>query len=258
VQDFLYINPAVANDAGWLAGQMDNINGMADALAAHTGPRAINPAQLRQEGAMHAGVMMQGLAKLEPKKGLVYRGSRMSAKEFADAYVKKSEVTFKSFTSSAVEPGPAENYATGGGAKRPRDDQTVSVTCILEVDDARDIRPLSEVAAEQEWLLLPGATFTITKIEDRANGTPGSPPATAWKVVHLKQIKRPSKPPATAAAAAPELSTPASQALAKLAAGDFSAPRAQAAPAQGGQSSTQAMRQLGRGNFRVAPRARRP
>jgi hypothetical protein len=255
VQDFLYINPAVANNAGWLAGQMDNISGLVAAQEANTGPRTADPTKLREEGLTHAGVMMQGLAKLEPKKGKVYRGARMSLTEFEDTYVTKPQVTYASFTSSAVEPRPAEWYAEGGGAKTPRADQTVSVTCVLEVDDARDIRPLSEVAVEQEWLLLPGATFAVTRIEDKTGGAPGTPPATAWKVVHLKQIKGGSVGPADTApkaAAAPDLSSPAAQALAKLGRGDFSA----SAP---GESAAQKMQRLGRGDFSTpAPRRRRP
>ncbi|HET8591404.1 MAG TPA: hypothetical protein VFM01_17350, partial [Nakamurella sp.] len=127
----------------------------------------------------------------------------------------------------------------------------ISVKCIFEVEDARDIRPLSEVAVEEEWVLLPGTTFSITKIEDDSVKDVGRPPAAAWKVVHLKQIKRPANPPARAAVASPAkagaaagLSSPAAAALAKLSNRDFSAPAAGASPAEG-------MRRLGRRDFRV-------
>jgi hypothetical protein len=103
---------------------------------------------------------------------------------------------------------------------------------------------------------MPGATFTITRIDDEANGVPGSPPATAWKVVHLKQIKRPpyqAKPPAADTAkpgSPPDLSSPAAQALAKLGRGDFTAPGKQPAAAAG-PSAAQALAKLGRRDFRV-------
>ncbi len=190
--DFMYLNPAVANSPGWMAAQMGTINMMAGKVRSPGTDAAIDPKQMRAEGVTHAGVMMQGLAKMEPKKGTVYRGARMAPAEFDNTYGKQSHITYSSFVSSAVKSLPTEAYARGAGAVPPRADQTVSVKCIFEVDDARDLRALSEVASEEEWLLLPGATFAITKIEDETNGLPGRPAATAWKVVHLKQVK--SKP----------------------------------------------------------------
>lgn len=196
--DYLYINPAIEQNSDWLDNQMGQIQGAMDGIAQMGGKaRTADAAKLSQEGATHAGVIMQAAAKMPALTGRVHRGARMSAQEFKDTYGSKTQISYKTFVSSGVLPGPARNYANGGGSKPPRADQSISVFCVFDVDDARDISTLSEVQSEKEWLLLPGATFQITKIEDDPDGQEGkAPKATACKLVHLKQIPRPKQPPA--------------------------------------------------------------
>ena len=191
--EYMYLNPAVANDEGWLDDMMPSIQNAANARDAQkVGQKTpLDSKKMKEQGTATAGVMMQGVAKMEPIKGTVYRGARMSDKEFTSTYARKSQITFNSFVSSSVEERPARNYANGGGSKKPFLDQTVSVICIVEVDDARDIQALSEIQSEKEWLLLPGATFTITSIQDDPNGEPGTPAATANKIVRMKQVRKP-------------------------------------------------------------------
>mgnify|MGYP001027664901 CR=1 FL=1 len=255
--DFLYINPTVANNPEWMQGQMKDVSAAMASSERFAGPRKLDQVQLHQEGVTHGGILMQALMKLPPEKGEVYRGARMNAEEFAEAYGGKSQLTYDSFVSSAFKSVASDVYARGGGAKKPRPDQTISVKCIFEVQDARDVRKLSEVAVEEEWVLLPGTTFAITSIEDDTVKEVGTPPATAWKVVHLKQIPRPASPSKTApagaaakAGGAPDLSSPAARALAQLARGNFAAPAAQTAPPA--ESSLQAMQRLGRRDFSTA------
>ena len=187
-QDFMYINPATAGDSDWMTSQLGRMEKAADTAGRLTGRRPkIDVDALHAEGATHAGVLMQAMDKMERKRGRVYRGARLSPAEFATIYGAKTEITYNSFVSTAINTSTPEAYARGEGALRPRADQTVSISCILEVDDARDVQALSETRQEEEWMLLPGATFDITRIEDKATGHAGTPPATAWKVVHLKQ-----------------------------------------------------------------------
>ena len=55
--------------------------------------------------------------------------------------------------------------------------------------NGRDLRQLSVFGySEAEWLLMPGATFAIEKVEDNPQHDAGAPAATAWKKVKLKQI----------------------------------------------------------------------
>jgi hypothetical protein len=263
--DFLYINPTVANNPEWMQGQMKDVSAAMASSERFAGPRKLDQGQLHQEGVTHGGILMQALMKLPPEKGEVYRGARMNSEEFAEAYGGKSQLTYDSFVSSAFKSVASDVYARGGGAKKPRPDQTISVKCIFEVQDARDVRKLSEVAVEEEWVLLPGTTFAITSIEDDTVKEVGTPPATAWKVVHLKQIPRPASPPkaATGSTAAkpgspPDLSSPAARALAQLGRRDFAVPAAPAAAAApAADPALQAMQRLGRRDFSTAGGRRR-
>ena len=201
-KDYLYINPATANAKGWMEGQnlSDAEKNPAaadenDALAvaaniAATQARENKVKQLFEEGSLHAGVAMMGLDKLPKKVGPTYRGARMTQAEFDSRYKPGTPVVFGAFTSSAVQRTPAQDFANGGGDYKPRDDQTLCVMCILNTTNARDIRNLSIFGAgEEEWLLLPGATFGIDRIEEKPSGPPGAPKATKWIEVHMTQSK---------------------------------------------------------------------
>lgn len=251
---YLFINPATARDTEWLDKQVPTMQKILDAQANAVGQRAVDADAMREEGVVHTGVAMQSLAKMEVKKGTTYRGARMTQAKFDETYGKKTHVVYKGFTSTGLVESTADNYAKGAGERKPDPDQTVSVKCFFEVNDARDIKAISEIAVENEWLLLPGASFEITKIVDLKQGDPGKPgvtPATAWKEVYLKQVSPkevpPEKPQAPAAPAA----------MQNLASGDFSvpaAPRSRMAPRPTpkptlGPSSALAMQNLARGKF---------
>ena len=196
--DYKYINPATANNMGWLSTNLTEVekkgavkdpllpdkDGDADAQSKKNTDKLKS---LQQEGTLHAGVAMQGLAKLPVKKGTTYRGARATQAEFDQWYGGgKTSYRFDAFASSAVKRGPAENFAKGGGGARP--EQTISVMAILKVTNARDVRNLSIFGAtEEEWLLLPGATFSIDKVKEDATGAPGDPVATKWYTVYLTQ-----------------------------------------------------------------------
>ena len=82
----------------------------------------------------------------------------------------------------------ARGSSSTGAAK------TVSVICVLEVTSAKDIKDLSLYANEAEWLLMPGATFTVgtpikEPLDKYGDPPPGAPPATECYTVHLKQTK---------------------------------------------------------------------
>lgn len=171
--DYKYINPATANADGWMKGMFSKAS-----------DGELKSRKL--EGAMQAGMLMSAFGKMPAMKGTVYRGTRLSPTEFDDQYVKQSSIKFNAFSSSALQPKVARGFANGGG--QPRPDQTVSVFLEVEVTNARDLRQLSIFGyTEAEWLLLPGATFSISKVEDDPQHDAGAPAATLWKKVTLTQ-----------------------------------------------------------------------
>jgi len=185
--DYEYINPATANSQSWMEGQ----NAAKDKDGKALPMTAADLKTLREEGSLHAGVAIMGLNKLPKMAGTVYRGARMTETEFAERY--PATVTFNAFTSTSRVRGAAEKFANGqGAAMQPKPEQTVYVLGIFETTNARNIKDLSLFASEDEWLLLPGATFIRKKVEEipaARLSMPGNPPATSGKIVTLVQQK---------------------------------------------------------------------
>src|SRR5262249_3383761 len=175
--DYAYINPSTSNDRGRLERNLDEVKDPSLNKLALT-PDRIEMAM--KEGAMHAGVLMQALAKIEPftKKG--YRGERIPATDFLKRYIVGAEVSgsnsepgkaprgvnYTWFGSASKKRHIAEGYAQGlSGDVRPRPNQTVSVMLEMELTNARDIEKLSGTPkGEYQVLILPGAKFVITGI----------------------------------------------------------------------------------------------
>jgi len=201
--DYAYINPATSNNRARLEKNLDDVKDPSLNKLALT-PDRIEMAM--KEGAMHAGVLMQALSKIEPftKKG--YRGERLTASDFIKRYVVGAEVSgsntepgkaprgvnYTWFGSASKRRNIAEGYAQGiSGDVRPRPDQTVSVLLEMELTNARDIEKLSGTPkGEYEVLILPGAKFVITAVvkAPKSEQLEGDPKATHWAVVRMKQI----------------------------------------------------------------------
>jgi hypothetical protein len=196
--DYTYINPATANKDSWMKSQRqgtiakgtEKFRPNAKGLKLKEELEAKNLRNLKEQGAMHAGMMMKAAAKLPPFVTTAYRGARMTMKEFHERYSPDQPTVFNAFVSSAITEEPARVFANGGGEVTPSADQTVSVMCLLSVTNGRDISALSVMGSiEKEVLLLPGSTFKVSNIEHLKEGDAGKPEATDWMVVHLDQVK---------------------------------------------------------------------
>ena len=182
--DYKYINPATANSAPWLDRQIPDIEAVMKKAKTKL---TADPAKLMQQGKRHSEVMMHAMAKLPPMSGKVFRGERMTEEAFKERFEGKNELRYDSFVSSSIRPGIPQEYADGREAGVG---QTVSVFSEFSVSNARDIQSISEAKSEEEWLLLPGATFTITGRRTPMARPPGKDPkATSWWVIELKQTK---------------------------------------------------------------------
>ena len=174
LSDYKYINPAVSNDREWMRRNYPNAD-------------EHEVTERMQEGSAHAAVMLDGLAKLPPWGGLAYRGERMTQVRFGERYVANPTVKFLSFASLSRDRSAAEKFAKGG-AQTPFED-TVSVVVTLDVTYGRDIGKLSVYRNEREVLVLPGAEFEVVDRKKLKTGKRGSPPATAWYEVRLRQVR---------------------------------------------------------------------
>jgi hypothetical protein len=126
---------------------------------------------------------------MEPKKGLCYRGDRMTPAEFSKRYgdnkpFKLPAWSRPNLTSIARVRTSAENFANNS----EDDAKTISVMSEVLVTNGREIRDLSVYGrGEEEWLLLPDTVMQTDSVDEVFNGTAGSPAATRWFVVKAHQ-----------------------------------------------------------------------
>lgn len=210
--DYAYINPAAENNDAWLA---DNVAGQAHlkAMGAASGSPTVDPRLkrsveehgydtlgpglrlLKQEGALHAGMLQQALTKLPKYDKVAYRGRRMSDAKFDEKYLKRpgQPEVFKTFSSSSKSQAIGQGYADGtGGDVRPGDLDTVSILYEITMTDGRDISMLSAAMTlnpELEVLILPGAVFKVTQVIEYFVGPVGKPAATRWFRIKLTQVR---------------------------------------------------------------------
>jgi hypothetical protein len=197
-QDYQYLNPAVANQKNkpdkpddW----MDTYKEKPSILKSQEQIDAEWPEkkkQLYEEGALHAGVIMEGLKKLEAKGGMIYRGFRISPDEFQEKFTVGALLDpTETFQSTSTDPDKAWEFSMGSNKTLP--DQTVAVVLEAQLFNGRDIAALSLINSEKEILTLPGTVYKILSIGDMAPekqiGRPtGAPRATAYKTVKATQI----------------------------------------------------------------------
>ena len=144
-----------------------------------------------EEGSLHSAMMMEAMAKLPVWEGEGYRGERLTPAKFAEQYEEEgSTVTPRqatqvkaAFWSVSTDRSVAEGYAKEGATP----DQTVSVLYFIAVGNARDLQAFSTSSQEDEVLCPAGSKVTVTRIEKKVKGEPGSPPATAWYHIYLNQ-----------------------------------------------------------------------
>lgn len=183
-QDYRYINPATANDAGWLKANhpdladkddktLDEWGELQDQLAAEgqtldqrMADRRREFTTLREEGGLHTGMAMGGLRKMPVWRGTAYRGQRMDRKRCYPQFVRDADgfrprnptFTWKTITSISKSESSARAFST------MREGPYI-VLFEFEVNNGRDIEALSVNRKEQEVALLPGAEFAYGAIE---------------------------------------------------------------------------------------------
>lgn len=189
--DYKYINPATASNLGWLKGNMAKAG---SAFNASAGEKT-----LLEEGRMQAGMLKDAVTKLPAWSGTLYRGERLTAKQFKERYEGKSEYEQVAFGSASKVFSIGQKFANGEGDEAPGDDQTISVFVYFHVTSGRDISKLSAVGSEDEVSIVGGTRFAVDRIEKLPSGPPGRKevPAKSWYVIIMTE-----KPSAAARKAA--------------------------------------------------------
>ncbi len=182
-QDYKYINPATANSRSWMLANRGDEGKVGKGGPKQTNTRIASQhddkfvANRMEEGSLHAGMAVQGLAKMPVFAGPTYRGESFTEAAFKEKFKvgKKGQVTARqptitraSIASATKERGVAEAFITLssgdlglGLAARSK------AYCLLwefDLTNGRDIEALSASPDEREVATLPGAQFTIISI----------------------------------------------------------------------------------------------
>jgi hypothetical protein len=185
--DYRYINPAVANQkdkaekkGDWMDQNKPNSGSASDWKD--------KKRQMYEEGALHAGMMAEALKKLKTIQKTVFRGTRMTPDAFKSAYQVGSTLDYEAFVSTSTAESVSLGFAAGDQRTDPK--ATVQVMVEAEIVDLRDIQKLSLIKSENELLASPGTKLRVESIADEESGkrAAGTPAATAWKRVKLKQL----------------------------------------------------------------------
>ena len=177
--DYKYINPTTANSPTWLESNK-KAYGLQGTKAAYF-----------EEGPLHTGVAMQGLAKFAPYDKPVYRGA-----SFPKAGVKLDTgqlISFNSFASASKLRSTAETFAYT--SSRPSGQEITSKAPLREVGiiyelhrpGGRDVSAFSLAAQEEEVVLLPGSKFRIDSAKPIS--APGGPSATGSPIPEWGHVK---------------------------------------------------------------------
>jgi hypothetical protein len=187
--DYKYINPSLAKNNAWLR------------IKNGTYLTIWSEYSLRQQGMKHAAHMLSAMDKLPIIKTTVYRGARVTPEEWYNQYSNIKVISFPYFLSSTTDVDKACSAANGDLEEDTKTlaGRVVSIVFIFEVTNGRNIEPLSITGGEKEVLLLPGATFTVTGIEElqrdpaKYNKYTQKGPSTAlteaWYKVYARQTK---------------------------------------------------------------------
>ena len=140
-----------------------------------------------EEGSLHGALTIEGVKKLPPRAGRLYRGMRLTEAEFQDLFFGNLPVpdeTLRQLTSFATEEPEERGSLPMAKEIQQTPWKIVSVMMYVDVHTGRDIGDLSVFGhKEKEWLLLPGATLVtdsvdvFNSIEESGDGNLGVPSA---------------------------------------------------------------------------------
>jgi hypothetical protein len=160
--DYKYMNPAVANDEGWMRAMLPRtgIANLATRTGVSNGVTDEHVQEAKQEGNLHSKVAKSGMKKLPDWTGMTFRGLALTENEFAVKYPLNSVSVFPAFSSTSSK----ESISRGFASKEATNGK-VAILLQLHLTKGKDIEKLSDAQGEAEILLMPGATFKVSKIK---------------------------------------------------------------------------------------------
>jgi hypothetical protein len=195
LDEFKYINPALAGNRGWLqgaAGKVMRPGAAGDRVKNKTATDA-DWNKMEAEGLEHAGMVKSALEKLPLYPRATFRGEQLTQAEADQRWTEGASFTTNYFYSTSRNEQIAAHFA------RHPPDATKPVKVVIEFEQktGRDISELSAAPSnaalakaglgdkEEEVLLLPGTTIAVVSV-DRTGPL--------WRV-KAKEVDSPPPPP---------------------------------------------------------------
>ena len=123
--DFKYINPATANSQSWLGAQKADLEGK-ERFADMTEERGNKT--IMEEGSLHTGVAMQGLAKMDRFKGETYRGARLTPEHSKrSSSGERRPTSLRSPVRRSTSTVALDFVLGSGSGTKPRAEQSVAI-----------------------------------------------------------------------------------------------------------------------------------
>jgi hypothetical protein len=174
--DYAYINPAMAADPTWLAGNKAKYTpgggeyentGLA---AGFLEPRGEAPSDSdamdkhrMSEGAVHAAMLDRAIQKLPVYTEKVFRGANLSQIELDDL-LKTNTVVFPTMTSTSMKRDTPQEFINEK-LDKPDKDRPILVMYTITNSGGRAISEFSAYEREEEVMVVAGTTFKVTKAE---------------------------------------------------------------------------------------------
>jgi hypothetical protein len=201
--DYTYINPVTRGSAWGLA----NVKAKDEKLG------TLSDQTLKEEGSLHAAMALQGLAKLPPYKGPIYRGARYTTDEFKTYCSVGHVFSYGQLTSFTSKKEVAYNFAHGIDTESPPAEKDVAVI-FIGANAGHDISDLAYKQSEWEVLVPHTAVFEVVSqqkvdghsmfAEQLAAMKPDRPHPKEWYLVRIANTTKapttkPKQPPANTA-----------------------------------------------------------
>jgi hypothetical protein len=163
VDDFKYINPAMAGIQSWMESQIPKISGAKNPDTSKSGI-----AKAMQEGRRHGQTVLAGMKKMPDYDGdLLYRGSSEDVTKIKSSFAQGSTIRYDAFVSCSTDRTVSEGFMKDNMDEDNRKAGKQGLLLKLEFKHSgKDVSMLSALAMEKEILLMPGVEFKVTGVEE--------------------------------------------------------------------------------------------
>lgn len=189
--DFKYMNPAMAQNDGWLKFQMDSVSpatqkykkALQDEKQTQGDYQQNTLESVKAEALEHNLMAMAALKKLPNWSGNAYRGAGFTELEISQKFPTNGIATMEAFTSTSLKAGTSRGFAN---SNTDEERGKVGVFMDMKLTRGKDIEAFSNTQSEKEILVLPYAQFNVKRIDRIMDTT--EPTKEKYRHIFLEQV----------------------------------------------------------------------